>query len=70
MFLNEVKQHDGQNQMTPMKICRFGMNMSTSFPIYCYTENIASASPVVLIMVLTLRVTGMLLINLISEKHK
>lgn len=63
-------ESDGENQVTPMKICRFGMNRSTSFTIYYYTESIASASFVMLIMVLTLRMPGMLFISPMSEEHR
>jgi len=56
--------------MTPIKTFRFGMNRSISFTIYYYTESIATASLVVLIMVLTLRMPGMLFISPMFEEHR
>lgn len=62
--------NDGENQTQAMKICRLGMNRSTSFTIYYYTGSIASASLVMLIMVLTLRMPGMLFISPMSGEPR
>lgn len=59
---------DGDNQIAPMKICRFGMYRCTSFTVYFCTESIVSASLVMLIMVLTLRIPGMLFIGPTSKE--
>lgn len=46
------------------------MHRCTSFTIYCYTESIVSASLVMLIMVLTLRIPGMLFISPMSKEYR